>query len=372
MQYNLASYIKILKRNSKSASESDEYFVAELFDTFVLAFGLKNKKKEAFRLDKYQVSKLLNQEIDVPSELRKRVINECDLSEVYDGFEVFVDSILGNDYLAINAELIDDLISKDPFVSEEVKKKIENEKADTTKYLFKAYIEALKINNANPKTESITIWSRGNSTLKVIPANLITKAFPKTNTAQDIIIVIPVNTSFETEVTVSGSIGSQLVSENTIHGKWLTTLYGKGIEKEHIDCTISESLNSQGVKPTNKSKSQQGKQDLYPIGTTAVYKHNRSVFYLWAISEFDEKNRAQSTQDVIRNALENLIDFYDTYGQGASMYIPLVGTGRSRSNMSHQESYNLIKNVVLKNENKIHGNITIVVLPDDYEKIKNF
>ena len=45
MQYNLASYIKILKRNSKSASESDEYFVAELFDTFVLAFGLKNKKK---------------------------------------------------------------------------------------------------------------------------------------------------------------------------------------------------------------------------------------------------------------------------------------------------------------------------------------
>ena len=27
---------------------------------------------------------------------------------------------------------------------------------------------------------------------------------------------------------------------------------------------------------------------------------------------------------------------------------------------------------VLENENKVHGNITIVVLPDDYEKIKIF
>lgn len=372
MQYNLASYIKILKRNSKSASESDEYFVAELFDTFVLAFGLKNKKKEAFRLDKYQVSKLLNQETDVPSELRKRVINESDLSEVYDGFEVFVDSVLGKDYLEINLEHIDSLIMKDPFISKEEKKIFEKEKTDATKYLFKAFIGALKINNANPKIESATIWSRGNSSLKVVSANLITKAFPKTNTAHDIIIVIPVNTSFETEVTVSGSIGPQLVSENTIHGKWLTTLYGKQISKENIDYKISESLDSLGVNPTHKSKSKDGKQDLYPIGTIAVYKHNRSVFYLWAISEFDEKNRAQSTQDEIRAALESLLEFYDAYGQGADMYIPLVGTGRSRANMTHQESYDLIKRVVIENENKVHGNITIVVLPDDYEKIKIF
>jgi hypothetical protein len=93
---------------------------------------------------------------------------------------------------------------------------------------------------------------------------------------------------------------------------------------------------------------------------------------LWAISEFDEKNRAQSTQEIIKNALESLLEFYDAYGQGADMYIPLVGTGRSRANMTHQESYNLIKRVVIENENKVHGNITIVVLPDDYEKIKIF
>ena len=43
MQFNLSSYIRILKTNSKSASISDESFVSELFDPFVVALGLKNK-----------------------------------------------------------------------------------------------------------------------------------------------------------------------------------------------------------------------------------------------------------------------------------------------------------------------------------------
>lgn len=45
MQFNLSSYIRILKTNSKSASTSDESFVSELFDPFVVALGLKNKEK---------------------------------------------------------------------------------------------------------------------------------------------------------------------------------------------------------------------------------------------------------------------------------------------------------------------------------------
>ncbi len=372
MQFNLSSYIRILKSHSKSTTASDEQFVADLFDGFVVAFGLENKNKLPFKLDKFQVSKLLTQESDVPAKLRKIVNTVLDLSSVFDGFEVFVESTLGHDFLEINVDIIDDLISKDPFVSEELKRTLESEREDAAKYLFRAYIEALKINNANPKTESISIWSRGNSSLRVIPANLITKAFPKTNTAQDIVVVIPVNTSFETEVTPSGSIGLQLVSENTIHGKWLNILYGKQISKEYIDGVINESLTSQGIESLRQSKSPIGKQALYPVGTVAVYKHNRTVFYLWAISEFDEKNRAQSTQEIIKSALDSLLEFYDAYGQGADMYIPLVGTGRSRANMTHQESYNLIKSVVLENENKVHGNITIVVLPDDYEKIKIF
>ena len=372
MQFNLSSYIRILKTNSKSASTSDESFVCELFDPFVVALGLKNKFGKELKLDKHQVSKLLNQEADVPSEMRKHRITETDFDAIMDGFEVFVNEHLGRDFLEINQEFIWELINNDPFMSEAVKKNLAVEKEESTKFLVRAFLEAVKINNAAPKTSEMVIWSRGNSCLKVLPANIINKAFPRTNTAKDIIVVIPVNTSFETEVTPSGTVGVQLVSENTIHGKWLTSLYGKKVEKADIDKVISESLMLQGIEPTHNSASKFGKQDCYPIGTIAIYKHNRSIFYLWAISEFDEKNRAQSTKEIIKGALELLIDYYDAYGQGDELYLPLVGTGRSRANMTHQESYDLIKRVVSENENKVHGIINILVLPDDYDKIRIF
>ena len=50
MQFNLSSYIRILKTNSKSASTSDESFVSELFDPFVVALGLKNKFGKELKL----------------------------------------------------------------------------------------------------------------------------------------------------------------------------------------------------------------------------------------------------------------------------------------------------------------------------------
>jgi hypothetical protein len=96
MQFNLSSYIRILKSHSKSTTASDEQFVADLFDGFVVAFGLENKNKLPFKLDKFQVSKLLTQESDVPAKLRKIVNTVSDLSSVFDGFEVFVESTLGH------------------------------------------------------------------------------------------------------------------------------------------------------------------------------------------------------------------------------------------------------------------------------------
>ena len=111
MQFNLSSYIRILKTNSKSASTSDESFVSELFDPFVVALGLKNKFGKELKLDKHQVSKLLNQEADVPSEMRKHRITETDFDAIMDGFEVFVDEHLGRDFLEINQESIWGLIN---------------------------------------------------------------------------------------------------------------------------------------------------------------------------------------------------------------------------------------------------------------------
>lgn len=65
-----------------------------------------------------------------------------------------------------------------------------------------------------------------------------------------------------------------------------------------------------------------------------------------------------------------MLEFYDCKGQGYELYLPLVGTGRSRAGLSYQESYNLIKKVLLENEGQIQGHITIVVQTEVLRKLR--
>ena len=133
---------------------------------------------------------------------------------------------------------------------------------------------------------------------------------------------------------------------------------------------ITQSLNNIGISPTQKSKSSVGKKNCYPIGTVAVVNNRNVSFYLLAISEFDEKNKAQSTKEDIKAALVSMIDYYDTYGQGADLYLPFIGTGRSRALLSYQESFDLIKSTLIHHQEKIQGKIVIMALPEAISEIQ--
>ena len=126
----------------------------------------------------------------------------------------------------------------------------------------------------------------------------------------------------------------------------------------------SYSLNHQNKIPISKSKSKNGKADCYEIGTTAVVDIEKTVFYLIAIASFDEWNNAQSTREEIKKAIIELLRIYDKTGQGYPMLIPLFGTGRSRAGLSYQESFELIKQTLIENKNRIQGHIGIVVVSD--------
>lgn len=121
--------------------------------------------------------------------------------------------------------------------------------------------------------------------------------------------------------------------------------------------------------PVSRSKSQNGKADCYEIGTTAVIDIDIAVFYLVAIASFDEWNNAKSTKDEIKKAIIELLKIYDKLGQGYPMYIPLLGTGRSRAGLSYQESFELIKQTLVENKNRIQGHIKIVVVSDALKDI---
>ena len=63
--------------------------------------------------------------------------------------------------------------------------------------------------------------------------------------------------------------------------------------------------------------------------------------------------------------------FYDRNGQGDPMFLPLMGTGSSRVDITHEQSLEIIKSSVLASE-KINGSVNIVVYNGDKDKVSIF
>lgn len=116
----------------------------------------------------------------------------------------------------------------------------------------------------------------------------------------------------------------------------------------------------------------QKKEDLqeYPVGTTVIIEETKAIFYLLAVSVFDENNIAHSSTEEIKRAIKYLLEFYNENGQGYKLYMPLIGTGRSRAGLDFQESYDLIINTLLDNESFIQGSINIVIRPEVYRTLE--
>lgn len=211
----------------------------------------------------------------------------------------------------------------------------------------------------------ISIYNQGGTIIDVLHVDIFELKAEKAN------IVIPVNTSFETEIeAIIGDYIIPLVSENTIHGQWIIYMKKRGISIFDVDNQIKNSLRRNNILKCKVRNTMVGKQDIYPIASVASISLEGNKYYLLALSEFDEKNKAQSNIAHIKKSINTVIDFYDTEGQGFDMYIPLVGTGRSRVGLSLQESYELIKGILLKRKNEIFGRVHIVIHPNQADQVK--
>ena len=79
---------------------------------------------------------------------------------------------------------------------------------------------------------------------------------------------------------------------------------------------------------------------------------------------FDENNRAVSCPQYIEEAIDKLLNFYDINGQGYELYIPLLGTGRSRAGLTYQEAFDLLSRKLINKSSTVHGKIIIVISTD--------
>lgn len=363
----LSSLTRTAKLYALDSSITDEEFLNALLEPVVQAGNVKAKMGAEFKLDKSRTSKILSGKADIPKQLKKP-LGRIDIEEkVAEGFESFLEESFDIDCFGEFRESIEGLLNDDFEASKRLRKKLESLRGNPQAYFAHCLIAAIKESNLSPSAKAL--WQSGTGSFGVEVGDLLGKGFGRPKKQKNI-VVIPVNTGFDTEITwqYEGST-TPLVSATSIHGQWLIRMFKTDESPEVIKTRIAKDLDERGIKRRQDRAYDETACVGYELGTIAIIENNKAVFYLLAISSFDSKNNAQSTPELISNSLDRLFEHYDACGQGLDMYLPLLGTGMSRANLSHGDSFALIREAVERNRSRLHGKVTLMVHPNDADKL---
>lgn len=205
------------------------------------------------------------------------------------------------------------------------------------------------------------LWEEGEKRIQAIYGDLL-RISKKTKFEK--IVVIPVNTTFDTIV------GDGIVAPGSVHGRWIKSFCSAGHTVAELDRMIEDDFAARKISPCSvqdKSEKPKGKCNMYPRGTVAIIDDSQTHYYLLALGHFDENLNAHCSKEELLGVITMMIDFYDKNGQGLPIYIPLMGSGMSRTNVTPEESLQIITDLLKLNRQKIHGEANVVV----YSKMKN-
>ncbi len=172
-------------------------------------------------------------------------------------------------------------------------------------------------------------------------------------------IVISTNTTFDTDTSAG------LINPDSLQGKFTQQYYEGNVG--HLDGDLDRALSavpSQAVTGAGKTKK-------YEIGTVAGITVKGRLFYLLAMAEMNAHGNIQPTsKQVIRQALNGLWDFILTKGEMGDVVIPIIGTGRGRSNATREETVKMIVQSFAQAIDKrlFAKKLTIVINPPDYRE----
>ena len=359
----LASLTRTAKGYALDASVSDESFLNAMLEPLVTAGRVKARGGKAFELDKSRTSRIVNGRCDVPLSLRKALPRFGIEESTARGFDTFLSEFMD---MGLFGQFALDVLSLSSG-SEESRRRMEALIDEPERFMASALLESVR--NDNRESHEHPIWDSGTGSLHVEVGDIFAHGFGRPLRTKRI-AVIPVDTSFETKVTHGyEDTAKPLISPKSLHGKWLMRMDAAGTSPEELDDRIESSLRRRSMKSLPKDEGDDGIRPEYPIGTVAIIESARCVFYLLAIAKLDENNNASATRDDIAHAVELRLDVYDRNGQGLDLYIPLIGTGESRANLTHQESFDLIKRIVTMSKPKVHGKVTITIYRDDEGKL---
>lgn len=353
-----SSFARTVKRYAINPSSSDEDFIREMLTPLVTEVRVKNRFGKSLELDKTRVSRLLNQKDDVPSALRNALSILGVEQRIACGIQDFLSDFIEPESVPLMYQELRQLYSTDGFPGANDQTKVMPEYSlESFIYLYQ---EAIRVSNRLANAQGHCVWSCGANSICLIEGDLFSFGFGNRR-KQKTIVVIPVNTGFDTHISWKKEQSEYpLVSEKTLHGAWLKRWEDAGHSLKELEQSIHAQLSTAYVS----------KNGTYPYGTIVSIECDKATYYLLAISEFDAKNRAQSNPGIIQQSVVSLLEYYDVHGQGYPLYLPLLGTGRSRASLQYAESYALICKTMVEHSQNVQGEIYIVATKEAMEKIR--
>ena len=359
---NLGNLLKVIKPFANNGSRSDEDMLNNILEGIVKAEKVTmNNSDDLLYFNKSYTSKIKTNAVSIPPLLVKAANRQ---RETKTGLKMF-SSQFYNKYISTQSDALrqelESLINNDEYISLSDKNYLLSCN-DSCEFLFQVILFSLSVENKTITNTSLYIWKSGNSYIKLIQGDLFRYAFSDRRKRKTI-VVVPVNTRFDTHLsTKMEKVINPMISSETVHGEWILRLKKRSESMVDIQNRIIDDLSFHNYACNSKGE--------YPIGTIASIELGNTCFYLLAISTFDKDNRARSDKKQIINAINSLFEYYDINGQGYEIYIPLIGTGRSRSGISVQEAFEILNEGISKRKSAFHGKVNIVVTPEAFNELK--
>lgn len=221
-----------------------------------------------------------------------------------------------------------------------------------------ALIQALIVGCINKK---IVVEGPNGKNVYVVYGDLFDPQIVK---GQKRFICFAVNRCFDTDV------NNRLISATTIHGMAFNKLYQQhGYTVGTLNTAIQASIHAVSQpSAVNRADKPEGNLNRYEVGSYANLGIDENLNYIMiGLSWINSNLNAQTSKSDYVLAVQKMIESFDNESQGYPILMPIIGTGRSRTDLTEIEALEYIIEAFRINQNKITSDIYIVI----HESAKN-
>ena len=183
------------------------------------------------------------------------------------------------------------------------------------------------------------------------------------------VIVIPVNSSFDTIIENNLNVKDRIIEGSSLHRQWLSKYGSDKDALKKLQDDVKAGIKNRGLIPDHMLKNKRGNKNVYPIGSYIFVEREDYTFLLFALTEFDEHNKViKHDAEMFVELMAKLMDATD-YCAGRHVYIPIMGTKIALFGMTPSQSFEYIKSAALNKKNTLRSSLSIVIYDDDRDKV---